>query len=176
MVSEAKKRANARYDKANMVQRIVRFSPRERDLLEHLDSQENRAGYLKGLIRADMEGRVMNKPKIYRFETANMGECRIEIVGDYRDGTHDVSVDCGSLYRDFAECDGGFADDIFEWLIDKGVRFDSIRSLWFAYHYTAEMIDGDLDERRLLDRTAALSSDELEEWADYRFDSTDLIA
>ena len=34
MVTDAKRKANAKYDKENMVQRVVRFSPRERDLLE----------------------------------------------------------------------------------------------------------------------------------------------
>lgn len=56
--SEAQKRASAKYDKQNMVQRVMRFSPHERDLLEKLDSQPNKSGYLKALIRADMEGRV----------------------------------------------------------------------------------------------------------------------
>lgn len=53
--SEAQKRASAKYDKANMVQRVMRFSPHERDLLEHLDAQPNKSGYLKELIRRDME-------------------------------------------------------------------------------------------------------------------------
>lgn len=56
--SAAQKRASVKYDKENMVQRVVRFSPYERDLLEHLDSQPNKAGYLKALIKADMDGRV----------------------------------------------------------------------------------------------------------------------
>lgn len=56
--SDAQKRASRKYDKENMVQRVVRFSPRERDLLEQLDSQPNKAGYIKSLIKADMEGRV----------------------------------------------------------------------------------------------------------------------
>ena len=55
MVSEARKRANAKYNREKMVQRVVRFSPNERGLLEHLDAQPNRAGYLKRLIREDME-------------------------------------------------------------------------------------------------------------------------
>lgn len=55
MATEAQKRASAKYDKANMVQRVVRFSPYERDLLAHLDAQGNRAGYIKRLIREDME-------------------------------------------------------------------------------------------------------------------------
>lgn len=55
MVTEAQKRASAKYDKANMIQRVVRFSPRERDILAFLDSQENKSGYLKNLIKKDME-------------------------------------------------------------------------------------------------------------------------
>lgn len=170
MVSEAQKRANSKYRRESMAQRIVRFSPNESDLLEHLDAQPNRAGYLKQLIKADMEGRIMDKPKTYRFETANMGECRIDIVGDYVDGMHDVSVECGSLYREFDEVDGGEADEIFEWLIDSGVRFESIRSLWFNYHYTAELIDGNADVDRIADDAAKLTQSELEDWKEIRFD------
>lgn len=55
MVSEARKRANAKYNREKMVQRVVRFSPNERDLLAHLDAQLNKAGYLKSLIREDMK-------------------------------------------------------------------------------------------------------------------------
>ncbi|MCH4184003.1 MAG: hypothetical protein LKF61_00780 [Eggerthellaceae bacterium] len=55
MISEAKKRANAKYNREKMVQRVVRFSPREHDLLEYLDAQPNKAGFIKSLIRADME-------------------------------------------------------------------------------------------------------------------------
>lgn len=53
--SEAQKRASMRYDKMNMTARTVKFSPREHDLLEHLDKQPNKSGYLKELIRRDME-------------------------------------------------------------------------------------------------------------------------
>lgn len=55
MATDAQKRASAKYDKANMVQRVVRFSPHERDLLAHLDAQPNKAGYIKQLIREDMD-------------------------------------------------------------------------------------------------------------------------
>lgn len=55
MISEAQKKARDKYNKEKMVQRVVRFSPREQDLLEHLDSHKNRAGYIKELIRQDME-------------------------------------------------------------------------------------------------------------------------
>lgn len=59
MVSEAQKKAAAKYNREKMVQRVVRFSPNERDLLAHLDAQPNKAGYLKALIRADMEKGAM---------------------------------------------------------------------------------------------------------------------
>ena len=55
MPSESQKRASAKYNKEKMAQRVVRFSPREADLLAYLDAQPNRAGYIKALIRADME-------------------------------------------------------------------------------------------------------------------------
>ena len=53
--SNAQKRASMRYDKANMTNRVVTFSPHEKELLEHLDKQPNKSGYLKQLIRRDME-------------------------------------------------------------------------------------------------------------------------
>lgn len=54
-VSDAKKRANAKWTKANMTRREVAFSPNEQDILEHLDAQPNKAGYIKQLIREDMQ-------------------------------------------------------------------------------------------------------------------------
>lgn len=55
MVSEAQKRAAAKYHKEKMVARTVRFSQGEQDILDHLDAQPNKAGYIKELIRKDME-------------------------------------------------------------------------------------------------------------------------
>lgn len=55
MPSEAQKRASVKYQKEKMVARTIKFSPNERDLLAHLDAQPNKAGYLKRLIREDME-------------------------------------------------------------------------------------------------------------------------
>lgn len=55
MQTDAQKRAKAKYNKTKMVQRAIAFSPNERDLLEHLDKQPNKMGYLKRLIREDME-------------------------------------------------------------------------------------------------------------------------
>ena len=55
MVTEAQKRAINKYNKEKMVNRSIRFSPNEKDLLAHLDVQPNKAGYIKRLIREDME-------------------------------------------------------------------------------------------------------------------------
>lgn len=54
MVSEAQKKASAKYNREKMVQRVIRFSPREKDLLDYLDSHENRAGFIKQLLREQM--------------------------------------------------------------------------------------------------------------------------
>lgn len=42
-------------NKANVRQTAVRFYPSERDMWEWLERQSNKAGYIKELIRADME-------------------------------------------------------------------------------------------------------------------------
>lgn len=55
MVSESQKRASNKYHKEKMVARTIRFSPNEKDILAHLDAQPNKAGYIKRLIREDME-------------------------------------------------------------------------------------------------------------------------
>lgn len=54
MVSEAQKRANAKYRKESMKQVTVRFSPNEMDVYEYLKGHDNVAGYVKRLIREDM--------------------------------------------------------------------------------------------------------------------------
>lgn len=56
MLTEAQKRAQAKYNKNNVRQTAIRFYPSERDMWEWLEKQPNKAGYIKQLIRADMEG------------------------------------------------------------------------------------------------------------------------
>jgi hypothetical protein len=56
-VSEAQKAANERYRKANVTQKTIRFYPSEAEELAWAMDQGNFAGYVKGLIRADMEAR-----------------------------------------------------------------------------------------------------------------------
>ena len=56
-LSEARRRANAKYAKNNVRQVGLKFYPAEADLYEWVKSQENVQGYVKALIRADMEAR-----------------------------------------------------------------------------------------------------------------------
>lgn len=56
MVSEAQNRAQAKYDKANtkMIQMKLNLKT-DADILEKLASVGNKQGYIKALIRADIE-------------------------------------------------------------------------------------------------------------------------
>ena len=54
-LTEAQKRAQENYRKKSVKQAAVRFYPAEADIWEWLQSQDNRAGYIKQLIREDME-------------------------------------------------------------------------------------------------------------------------
>lgn len=54
-VSEAHKRASIKYDKENMRQIKFNLSLKyDQDIIAHLDAQENKQGYIKALIRADI--------------------------------------------------------------------------------------------------------------------------
>ena len=53
--TEAQKRATTKYLKNNVKRAVVAFYPAEAELWEWLDSQPNKAGYIKRLIREDME-------------------------------------------------------------------------------------------------------------------------
>lgn len=56
-MTEAQKRAQRNYVKKSVKQVSLRFYPAERDIWDWLNSQDNKAGYMKELIRADMESR-----------------------------------------------------------------------------------------------------------------------
>lgn len=48
--------SNARYEKENLLRVLVKFNRKtEPDLAERVESQENRAGYLKRLVKEDIE-------------------------------------------------------------------------------------------------------------------------
>lgn len=54
MMTEAEKKAKKKYrDKGNRL--TVDFYPTESELWEQVSKQPNKQGYIKGLIRADME-------------------------------------------------------------------------------------------------------------------------
>ena len=53
--TEAQKRASAKYNRANVTTRTVSFGVNDRDILAWLDAQPSKAGYIKRLIREDME-------------------------------------------------------------------------------------------------------------------------
>ena len=55
MTTEAKKRANAKYDAANTKQVALKLNIKpDADILAHLARTENVQGYIKRLIREDM--------------------------------------------------------------------------------------------------------------------------
>ena len=54
-VTEAKRRANKKYDAANTKQVHLKLNLKtDADILEHLEKQESIQGYIKHLIREDM--------------------------------------------------------------------------------------------------------------------------
>ena len=55
MATDAKRRADAKYKKEKTKMKGVRFFPGDAELLEYSESQGNFSGYVKDLIRADME-------------------------------------------------------------------------------------------------------------------------
>ena len=55
MTSEARKRAQLKYNKAHTKQVTLRLNKRtEADIIEWLGKADNKQGYIKALIRADM--------------------------------------------------------------------------------------------------------------------------
>lgn len=52
---ESRKKWDAAYKKERTKTVNVRFFPADMDIYNHLSTLENKSGYIKGLIRADME-------------------------------------------------------------------------------------------------------------------------
>lgn len=58
MVSEAKKRANMKSDKKNAKYITLKLNKNtDKDILEYLDTLDNKNGYLKNLIRQDIKNK-----------------------------------------------------------------------------------------------------------------------
>lgn len=162
MVSDAQKKANENYRKNNVKSFNWKLFPADQDIIEWMDGIEGKAAYLKKLVRDDMKHKEQTR---YAFETANMGTCEIEVYGEYRDGTYDVSVSCGDIERNFEEIDAGSVDDIFQWLLDEGVEFESTRSLWYNVHHVASvMLDRDATPSDILDKASSMSDEQLDSW------------
>ena len=61
MISEAKKRANAKYDKTHTRLITLKLNKKtDADILKMLDGCGNKQGYIKNLIRNDMLNRNSN--------------------------------------------------------------------------------------------------------------------
>lgn len=58
MVTEAQKRATAKYQREKTVRKTVTFYPGDVDLLAFLEKHGNISGYIKRLIREDMEHEI----------------------------------------------------------------------------------------------------------------------
>lgn len=57
MPTEAQKRAARKYQQEKVKKKLVRFFPKDKDLLEHLEKQPSQNSYILDLIRRDMESR-----------------------------------------------------------------------------------------------------------------------
>lgn len=55
--TDAQYRASQKYKKEKIKRITVDFSPKETELWDHIQGQPNKQGYIKGLIRADMENK-----------------------------------------------------------------------------------------------------------------------
>lgn len=53
--TEAQKRASLKYDREKTKSLRLVFYPKEMDIYNHLQTKENKNGYIKSLIRMDME-------------------------------------------------------------------------------------------------------------------------
>lgn len=48
--------SNAKYERENLLRVMVKFNRKtEPELVERIESQENKAGYLKSLVKSDIE-------------------------------------------------------------------------------------------------------------------------
>lgn len=61
MLTDAQRRAKQKYERQHVKQVKLVMYPTEKDLVEWLEQQPNKAGYIKSLIRSDMEQKKVNK-------------------------------------------------------------------------------------------------------------------
>ena len=92
MATQAQKKASAKYDKNNTRSILFKFNlTTDADILAKLDSEENRQGYFKKLVRADIKG----KSKVLTLESIKLmiipvakkfGVSRAYLFGSYARG------------------------------------------------------------------------------------------
>lgn len=170
-MADARSKATEKYRKANVKSFNVKFFPSDAEVLEYFQGKENRNQYIKDLIRKDMES--TKSPKTYVFETVNEGDVTITISSEHVGGSVDVEAGISGTgdYREWTEIDGGSVEEVFEWLMDKGVEFESDRSLWLNLNYVEQvMIDRSKTEDQLLDYAASMTDEELKKWREFYFD------
>ena len=101
MISQAKREAQSRYDRANTQGVLLKLNKKtDADILAKLEESENKQGYIKSLIRKDLLGngdvlsidaiRILLLPLAKRFEIK-----KITLFGSYARGeaTKDSDVD-----------------------------------------------------------------------------------
>lgn len=54
MISDAKRRANAKYKKDKVTRQQIELYATDQDIIDHLAKQDKKQTYIKQLIRADM--------------------------------------------------------------------------------------------------------------------------
>ncbi len=114
MVTEAKKRANSKYDKVHTQSVILKLNKQtDADVLAMLDSKDNRQGYIKELIRNDMRNSgdtLTNEAITYlvRPVAKKYGIDRIYLFGSYARGEATKKSDVDLLI------DGGSIESLFD--------------------------------------------------------------
>lgn len=114
MTSEAQKRASAKYEAQNVHRCTVKFYPAEEDLWEYLEMQSNRMGYIKSLIRRDLENArqaeryliVWNDDQMQFLDSLDAWQEQVEEIGA---AGFDVQIAGNACYVD-ADLDE-FEDD-----------------------------------------------------------------
>jgi hypothetical protein len=102
--------------------------------------------------------------KSYTFVSKNLGDIRFDVLGKYRDGSKDIAVniDEKNLEEVFEEMDGGSVEEIFQWLVENGVEFESDRSFYVNVNVVASvMLDSDDTFDNILNRAAKMTEEEL---------------
>lgn len=112
----------------------------------------------------------MSKEHEFAFASTSGGDIYVTVTGENIDGTKDLDVTIGETgkTKEFDGIDGGGAGEVFDWLIENGVEFDSDKELYLYEHYVSSvMLDGDETAHGLLVKIRELGSEGLADWRRY---------